>query len=183
MKMNTVIKTVPDIVSVHLKEAASKFGLEKSQDMNRVLEQCWTEKMEVFEQEMIDLGMDEVGDFEPLDERAALFLTYSGSLLSLSPLNQGEREVHYTSIGLRKDVPESLKIDHANIAETARLGSSLAFKDGPLKQTSPLFKIVVPPMSLSKEGQTCLIEDAVTVITEKFVNMNHDAMDDLMDEE
>ncbi|QEN09243.1 hypothetical protein EXM22_15110 [Oceanispirochaeta crateris] len=177
--MNTVVQTVPDIVSAHLKEAATRFGLEKNPEVDQALEQCWTEKMEVFEQEMIDLGMDEVDDFDPLDERAALFLTYSGSLLSLSPLSQGEREVYYTSIGLRKDVPESLKVDHANIAETACLGRSLSFKEGPLKQTSPLYKIVVPPMSLTKEDQTCLIEDAVTVITEKFVNMNHDAMDDL----
>ncbi|MDA3955368.1 hypothetical protein, partial [Oceanispirochaeta sp.] len=145
----------------------------------QALEKCWAEKMDVFDQEMIELGMDEVGDFEPLDERGALFLTYSGSLLSLSPLVDGEREVMYTSIGLRKDVPDSLKIEHANISETAQLGRSLEFKQGPLKQTSPLYKIVVTPLSLDKEDQTCLIEDALTVITEKFVDMNHDLADEV----
>jgi hypothetical protein len=174
--MNTIIQTVPELVAEHLKEAAVQFGLENSEAAYRLLEKSWSEKMQVFKEEMTDMGMDEAGDFDPLDERAALFLTFSGSLLSLSPLENGEREIRYTSIGLRKDVPDSLLIEHANIAEAAEIGKSLSFKEGPIKKTSPLFKIVVPPASLGKEDQTCLIEDAVTVITEKFSEMNHDLL-------
>jgi len=177
--MNTVIQTVPDLVAEHLREAATRFGLDQSESTYQSLEKGWTEKMLIFEQEMDDLGMEESTEFDPLDERAALFLTYSGSLLSLSPMINGEREIRYTSIGLRKDVPDSLEIDHANIAESALIGKSISFKEGPIKQTSPLFKIVVPPVSMGKEDQTCLIEDAVTVITEKFADMNQDLLDEV----
>ena len=177
--MNTVIQTVPDLVADHLKEAASRFGLENSESTYRSLENGWTEKMLIFEQEMDDLGMEDTSEFDPLDERAALFLTYSGSLLSLSPMVDGEREIRYTSIGLRKDVPDSLVIDHANIAESAQIGKTISFKEGPIKQTSPLYKIVVPPAAMEKEDQTCLIEDAVTVITEKFAGMNQDTLDEI----
>ena len=175
--MNTVIQSVPELVGEHLKEAAIRFGLDDSLDTKASLEQCWLEKMGVFEEEMIERGMDEVGDFDPLDERGALFLTYSGSLLSIGPLMGGEREIVYTSIGLRKDVPSSLELDNAVMAETAETGRPVSFKEGPLKQTSPLFKIVVPPLSLDAEEQTCLIEDAVTVISEKFAELNGDMMD------
>ena len=175
--MNTVIQSVPELVAEHLKEAAVKFGLDDSLDTKASLEQCWLEKMGVFEEEMIERGMDEVGDFDPLDERAALFLTYSGSLISLSPLQGGEREICYTSIGLRKDVPASLELSNAVMAEVAETGKSVSFKEGPLKQTSPLFKIVVPPLSLDIEEQTCLIEDAVTVISERFAELNGELID------
>jgi len=174
--MNTVIQTVPDLVAEHLREAASRFGLENSETTYLSLEKGWTEKMIVFEQEMSDLGMQDTAEFDPLDERAALFLTYSGSLLSLGPIVDGAREIRYTSIGFRKDVPESLVLDNANIAEPAFLGKPVSFKEGPIKQTSPLYKIVVPPASMEKEDQTCLIEDAVTVISEKFSDMNQDLL-------
>ncbi|MDC7238958.1 MAG: hypothetical protein PQJ50_01230 [Spirochaetales bacterium] len=177
--MNTIVQTVPETVADHLRDVAVKFGLEDKQESYAALEKSWVEKMEVFEQEMIDRGMDEVGVFKPEDERAALLLTYSGSLISMSPLEGGSREIRYTSIGLRKDVPESMNLDHQEIEGCAEVGQPLVFTEGPMKKTSPLYRIVVPPLSLDIEEQTCMVEDAVTVITEKFADMNQKLLEDI----
>ena len=121
--------------------------------------------------------MDEVGIFDPTDERGALFLTYSGSLISVSPMKFGERDLEYTSIGYRTDVPESLQLDHVALAEYAEVDKILTFKDGPIKQTSPLFKIVVTPESLSEEDQSKLVDEAATIIIDTFVGMNKNLLD------
>lgn len=177
--MNTVIQTVPEAVADHLRDVAAKFGLEEKDESYAALEQCWIEKMEVFEQEMIDRGMDEVGVFKPEDERAALLLTYSGSLISISPLEGGERQWRYTSIGLRKDVPGTMDLNDQEIEGCAEVGEPLLFSAGAIKKTSPLYRIVVPPLCLDMDEQTCLVEDAVTVITEKFADMNQKVLDEL----
>ena len=170
--MNTVIQSVPESIVKHLNEVADKFGLDPGENKARKLQDSWLLKKEVFESKMIELGMDEVGIFDPTDERGALFLTYSGSLLSVGPLKFGERELEYTSIGYRTDVPETLSLEHVTLAEYAEVDKSLSFKEGPLKQTSPLFKIVVTPDSLSEEDQTKLVDEAATIIVDTFVGMN-----------
>ena len=177
--MNTIVQTVPEPVSDHLRDVAVKFGLEDRDESYAALEQSWIEKMEVFEQEMIERGMDEVGVFRPEDERAALLLTYSGSLISLSPLEDGERQIRYTSIGLRKDVPGTMDLENQEIEGCAEVGQSLVFSTGAMKKTSPLYRIVVPPLSLDMDEQTCMVEDAVTVIIEKFSDMNQKVLDEL----
>ena len=175
--MNTVIQNVPDSIAKHLAEVADKFGLDPSDDKALKLQDSWLQKKEAFESKMIELGMDEVGIFDPTDERGALFLTYSGSLISVSPLKNGERELEYTSIGYRTDVPESLNLDHVELADYAEIDKSLSFKEGPIKQTSPLFKIVVTPESLSEEEQNNLVDEAATVIIDTFVGMNKNLLE------
>ena len=175
--MNTVIQNVPDSIAKHLAEVADKFGLDPQEDRAQKLQDSWLLKKEVFENKMIELGMDEVGIFDPTDERGALFLTYSGSLVSVSPLRGGERELEYTSIGYRTDVPESMILEHVELADYAEIDKALAFKDGPIKQTSPLFKIVVTPDSLSEEEQNNLVDEAATIIVDTFVGMNKNLLE------
>lgn len=176
--MNTIIQSVPESIAKHLTEVADKFGLDPGDDKAQKLQDSWLLKKDVFENKMIELGMDEVGIFDPTDERGALMLTYSGSLLSVSPLKFGERELEYTSIGYRTDVPESMTLDHVTLADYAEVDKSLCFKEGPIKQTSPLFKIVVTPDSLSEEDQYKLVDEAATIIVDTFVGMNKNLLEE-----
>ena len=175
--MNTVIQNVPDSIAKHLEEVIVKFGLDSSDDMAQKLQDSWLLKKEVFEEKMVEMGMDEVGIFDPTDERGALFLTYSGSLISVSPLKFGERELEYTSIGYRTDVPDSMKLEHVELGDYAERDKGLSFKSGPIKQTSPLFKIVVTPDSLSEEEQTNLVDEAATIIVDTFIGMNKNLLE------
>jgi len=174
--MNTIINSVPESVAAHLAEASRKFGLSSDHETQAKLQENWLNKKEAFENEMVELGMDEVGLFEISDERAALFLTYSGSLISVGPLKEGIRSLEYTSIGLRKDVPGSMNLDFMALADKAEIDKGLFFKDGPIKQTSPIFKIVVCPETLEVEEQEQIINEASTLIVDTFLDMNIEAL-------
>ncbi|MFO7731527.1 MAG: hypothetical protein R6V86_12280, partial [Spirochaetia bacterium] len=93
MEMNTQI---PENVLKHLRYVAKSFGLGQDDETIQMLADSWQEKLNAFENKMTELGMDEVGLFETEDQRGALALTYSGSLLSISPLSDEGRKVDYT---------------------------------------------------------------------------------------
>ena len=132
----------------------------------------WLEKKEAFEEKMVEMGMDEVGSFDKEDERGALLLTYSGSLVSLGPMEDNERNVEYTSIGFRHDVPASLSKEGCSLAGETSVDKPMLFEKGPIKATSPIFKIVVCPESLSFDEQEELVNDATTMIVDTFIEKN-----------
>ncbi|MFO7729626.1 MAG: hypothetical protein R6V86_02570, partial [Spirochaetia bacterium] len=140
----------------------------------QMLADSWQEKLNAFENKMTELGMDEVGLFETEDQRGALALTYSGSLLSISPLSDEGRKVDYTSIGLRKDVPESITDENCLLKEDMEVEKNVEFIGGSIKRTSPIYKIVAAPLSLNDEEQEELIDEAKTMIIDTFVDMNQD---------
>ncbi len=165
---------IPENIQKHLQYVAKSFGLSEDQETIQILADSWTEKLDAFETKMIDMGMDEIGIFEKTDERGALALTYSGSLVSIGPLGDEGRSIEYTSIGLRKDVPDSVKEDNCALAGDMEVEKSIEFEKGPLKRTSPIYKIVACPVSLSAEEQEELVSEATTVIVDTFVDMNQD---------
>ncbi len=169
---------LPDNITRHLRQVAESFGLDSGEDTIARLGAGWMEKNEVFENSMIDMGMDEIESFDKEDERGALALTYSGSLVSIGPLVDGKRKIDYTSIGFRNDVPPSISRDDCVLAEDAALQRELLFEKGPIKKTSPLFRIVACPDSLSAEEQEELIDDATTIIVDTFVGMNREILGD-----
>ncbi|MBN2508857.1 MAG: hypothetical protein JXB03_01225 [Spirochaetales bacterium] len=172
--MTELHPAIPENIQKHLQFVAKSFGLSEDQETVDALATSWTEKLDVFETKMIDMGMDEVGTFEKDDERGALALTYSGSLVSIGPLTEDGRKIEYTSIGLRKDVPESVKEEGCALRHDMEVEKSIEFDKGPLKRTSPIYKIVVCPLSLSAEEQENLVSEATTLIVDTFVEMNQD---------
>lgn len=171
MEMNTQI---PENVLKHLRYVAKSFGLGQDDETIQMLADSWQEKLNAFENKMTELGMDEVGLFETEDQRGALALTYSGSLLSISPLSDEGRKVDYTSIGLRKDVPESITDENCLLKEDMEVEKNVEFIGGSIKRTSPIYKIVAAPLSLNDEEQEELIDEAKTMIIDTFVDMNQE---------
>ncbi len=166
--------TIPENILKHLQFVAKSFGLGQDDETIQMLAESWSEKQDAFESKMIEMGMDEVGSFEMKDERAALALTYSGSLLSIGPLVDGQRKIDYTSIGLRKDVPESITEENCSLKHDMEVEKSIEFEGGSLKSTSQIYKIVVAPVSLNTEEQEELIDEAKTMIIDTFVDMNQE---------
>jgi len=175
--VSTIVQEIPQLIVSHLEDVAVKFGMEVNQENLDKLKQGWLEKQQLFLEKTSESGMEEQESFDPIDERAALLLTYSGSLIKLGPVNQGGRSVEYTSIGLRQDVPEALDLENAQMAESARVGEPLSFKDSPLKQTSNLYRIMVCPERLSTEEQDELMQDTATIIVDTFIGVNKDMLE------
>lgn len=174
--MSLLSVELPENIKRHLKDVVKTFGLESDEETMDRLISGWLDKEEAFREQMFNLGMEEIDLFESLDDRGLLALTYSGSLISIGPLVEGDRKVDYTSIGFRQDVPETLTKEGSSLAENVVLDRSIVFDGGPIKQTSPIYKIVVCPDSLSSEEQEDIIDQATTMIIDTFADINQDTM-------
>lgn len=174
--MDTLTVDIPANIKKHLEDVISVFGLEHNEETMNNLIQGWLEKEESFKEQMFNLGMEETGSFEKDDERGVMALTYSGSLISIGPIIEGDRKVDYTSIGFRHDVPGTLTKEGALLAESIGLDKGVVFDGGPIKKTSPVYRIVACPDSLSAEEQEDLIDQASTMIIESFAEINNDTI-------
>lgn len=177
--MSTELRDIPESIIAYLREASATFGLANDEETMEKLTESWLEKKEAFEEKMIDMGMDEIGSLDQGDERAILALTYSGSLISIGPIMDENRNVEYTSIGLRNDVPKSLTIDNTNLLSDIEVGKSIEFENCPIKNTSPVFKIVACPEELSVNEQEDMLKEAATVIVDTFVGLNKELLEDM----
>ena len=120
--------------------------------------------------------MEEVDYLEMDDNRGCLIMTYSGSLLNIGPLVEGVRKAEYASIGLRQDVPETAANDDSRLGEDIRIDGEVAFAVGPIKQSSPVFKIAVPMEDMEAEEQEELLSQVTQLLAEEFVEVNKTIM-------
>ncbi|MDC7219562.1 MAG: hypothetical protein PQJ59_06445 [Spirochaetales bacterium] len=174
--MSTLTSVIPPAIERHLEDVIKTFGLDSDMDTMARLKSGWLEKEEAFKEQMFNMGMEETDHFDKDDERGVLALTYSGSLISIGPITEGDRKVDYTSIGFRHDVPDSLTKEGSLLAEDMSLESGVVFDGGPIQKTSPVYKIVVCPESLETEEQEDLIDQATTMIIDTFAGINSDTI-------
>jgi len=99
-------------------------------------------------------------------------MTYSGSLLTLGPMVEGERQAEYTSIGLRKDVPDSAGDKSASLAEDVRIDEPVVFSKGPIRKSSAVFKIAVLKEHLEPKEESERLSEATQILSEDFVEVN-----------
>lgn len=168
--------SIPQNILHHLESVITTFGLEDNEETLDRLKAGWMEKEDAFNQEMANIGMEEIESFQTYDERGVLALTYSGSLISIGPLVDRERKVDYTSIGVRRDVPEALTKEGSQLAEDMVLDRGVVFDGGPIQKTSPVYKIVVCPENLNSDEQSDLIQQATTMIIDTFADINQESL-------
>ena len=167
---------IPQHIQNHLESVITTFGLENDEETMDRLKAGWLEKEGAFNREMANMGMEEIDSFPTYDERGVLALTYSGSLISIGPLVDGERKVDYTSIGFRRDVPEAITKEGSQLAEDLALDKGVVFDGGPIQKTSPVYKIVACPEDLSSDEQIDLIQQATTMVIETFADINQETL-------
>ncbi|WP_020611284.1 hypothetical protein [Sediminispirochaeta bajacaliforniensis] len=156
----------------HLKLLVKTAGLPGNEDSLKQLENAWMEKMEAFDSEVESRGMEVADSFFADDERGALLMTYSGSLITLGPMVGESRSAAYRSIGIRNDVPESIDSNAASLSGDVEVDSVVSFIDGPIEKSSPIFKIAVISSDMAEEEQEELLAEATRILTESFVDVN-----------
>jgi hypothetical protein len=159
-------------VREHLHRLVKSAGLPDTEEAFASLEQGWKEKLESFENQVDENDMELVEDFAADDERGALFMTYSGSLINLGPRGENGRFIGYHSIGIRKDVPESVDAVTTDLAEDVQVDDLATFTNGPIKKSSPIFKIAVITEEMAEEEQEELLADMTQVLTDDFIEVN-----------
>lgn len=163
---------ISEKIRKHIKQLVTTAGLPDTEESLEILEEGWMEKLESFENQVAERDMEMVDEFESEDDRGAMIMTYSGSLLSLGPRDEDGRYVEYRSIGVRNDVPESADADGTQLTGDIHVDGTAAFTKGPIKKSSPVFKIAVITEELDNDEQEELLAEVTQMLTEEFVEVN-----------
>ena len=165
-------ENISEKIRQHIKQLVTTAGLPDTEESLEILEEGWMEKLESFESQVAERDMEMVEEFESEDDRGAMIMTYSGSLISLGPRDEDGRYVEYRSIGIRNDVPESADADGTELTGDIRVDGTAAFTSGPIKKSSPVFKIAVITEEMDNDEQEELLAEVTQMLTEEFVEVN-----------
>ncbi len=163
---------LPKNIQDHIKQITKTSNLGDNEESYELIAKGWKEKMDHFEAQLSLLKMKEVDSHPSDDEKGALILTYSGSLLNIGPNVDGSRKVEYTSIGLRKDVPESASGEGAVLKGDVNIDEEVEFSSGPIKKSSPAYKIAILKESMDAPEEEEALANATQIMAEGFVEVN-----------
>ncbi|HRY79503.1 MAG TPA: hypothetical protein P5117_12275 [Spirochaetia bacterium] len=168
----STFETLEPIIQDHIRQIAKTSGLPAGPDTYEMMADAWLEKKTCFEEALAGNDLEEVSFFGRAEARGALVLTYSGSLLNIGPQVEGLRRCEYTSIGMRTDVPASA-VEEASVLEADLEADEPArFEKGPIKSSSPVFKIAVAKAKLEAEEEEALLTQVSQGLAEDFVEVN-----------
>ena len=156
----------------HIQQLVKTAGLPDTEESMESLERGWEEKLDTFEKQVEERDMEMVEEFDAEDERGALLMTYSGSLINLGPKGDNGRFVAYHSIGIRNDVPESAETGNTDLAEDVAIDEGAVFTNGPIKKSSPIFKIAVIVEEMEDKEQEELLAEVTQMLTDDFIEVN-----------
>jgi hypothetical protein len=178
--MGEYLDQIPSEIRDHIRQITKSSGLPDNEESVEMIAKGWLEKKELFENQLAEMNMEEVEELDQEDEQGCLAMTYSGSLLNIGPVREEGRNVQYTSIGLRQDVPEAAGKEDSRLSSDVRVGEPVSFSPGPIQSSSPIFKIAVTTGDLAPEEQEEQITKATMILAEGFVEVNKDLdLDDL----
>ena len=176
--MGTHFEQIPDTIKNHIREVTKTSGLPDSDESLERIAGTWIEKRELFQEQLRLLHMNEVDSVDSEAQKAALMLTYSGSLISIGvPVKDASSEIfrrwaEYASIGLRMDVPDIATKSDASVSGEIVINQGIEFADGPIKKSSPLLIIATCGEDISPTEQDNRIREATIFLTNGFVKIN-----------
>jgi len=165
-------KSLSDVIQNHIKQIAKTSGLPIGEETYEALATAWVEKKQCFEDGISENNLEEVDFFSKDNEKGAIVLTYSGSLITIGPLVDGTRRAEYTSIGLRTDVPGTALEEDSTLSSDIEQDAIVVFEKGPIQQSSPIFKIAISEEELEPDEEEALLTQVTLDITEEFVEVN-----------
>ncbi len=147
-------------------------GLPDNEESSEKMAQGWLDKKTIFEKQIAEQNMIEIETLPVADEKGAVALTFSGSLVLIGPIVDGFRKAAYNSIGIRKNVPDSMIQENSKLGADISVNNAIAFEVGPVKSTSSIYKIAVCKDDIDAVEQEEKISEVTVIMTEEFVNIN-----------
>jgi len=147
-------------------------GLNDSLESKNRLATVWNHKFDLFCSQISALDMDFTAKLDSSDQRGAIILTYSGSLISLGPHNDDGRWLEYASIKFRTDVPDIAHCKGVLLLNPLEQGLPAEFSGCPLKKTSALYRIAVCLEGTTPDEQQKRIREATIFLTNGFIHIN-----------
>ena len=170
--MSEFLDQIPEDIQDHIKDITKTSGLPDNDESIEMIAQAWLEKKNVFEEKIEEMNMEELDSFDKEDERGAIVLTYSGSIVNVGPMVDDVRNVEYTSIGIRSDVPDSANNDKSKLGGDINIDETIEFEVGPVKSTSQIFKIAVCKGDLSADEQEEKLKETTVILSDEFAKIN-----------
>lgn len=174
--MGENLDRLPDRVREHVRKLVEPAGLSDVENADEMLAEGWLEKHEAFERHTADRGMKLVDSFAKDEMGGALVMTYSGSIVSIGPLVDGERDVAYASIGVRRDVPQMSVKQDSRLAADVAADKVCELAEGPVQRTSPVFALAVFQKALPPAKENAALVEVTQVLTERFVDINNETL-------
>jgi hypothetical protein len=175
--MGEYVDKLPERIREHILSLVGPSGLADDPDAEELLAQGWVEKHEAFERHTAERGMVGVESFPADDPRGALIMTFSGSILSVGPIFEGNREIAYASIGVRRDVPQMSVRQDSALADMVKKDSPVTMITGPVARTSPVYAIAVFEGALEPYKENAALVEVTQVLTKQFVDINRSTLD------
>ena len=170
--MGNYFAAVSEDVQNHLKQLTGLINLPNEEEALEILAKSWLEKEKQFISKINQENMEEVETFSADEKRGSLIMTFSGSLLTIGPLNDNGRYIEYLSIGLRTDVPEKASKNGSILEKDIVIGEPAIFSIGPISKSSPVYKIAVIKEEMEPEEEEKLLSDVTQIISNEFTEIN-----------
>ena len=170
--MENYFANVSEDVQNHLKQLTGSVNLPEGEDALEILAKGWLEKEKLFLSKIEQENLEEVDTYVADEKRGGLIMTFSGSLLTIGPLGDEGRNIEYSSIGLRTDVPEKAVKSGSVLDENITIGEPVLFSVGPITKSSPVYKIAIVSKEMEPKEEEGLLSDLTQVITDEFTEIN-----------
>jgi len=168
---------LPEEIREHLASLKGPAGLQDDPDADELLAQGWLEKNDAFQRHTSERGMVPIDSFGKDDPRGVLIMTWSGSILSVGPESEGDREIAYASIGVRRDVPQMSVRQDSSLADNVERNRPVVLITGPVSRTSPVYSIAVFQDALEPYKENAALVEVTQVLTKQFVDINRSTLD------
>lgn len=157
---------LPEQIKRHLIRLIRSSGMEVNEEILGEYIYQWNKKNDMIENEIDKYNLIELDFLEQNDEREAIIMTYSGSIIRMSPPHDGLRKLQYHSIQSRSDVPQKATIKKAKLAYDIIKDEPVDFKDCKIRCTSCVYKIIVPKSDNDREETRQRMDDLSLILIE-----------------
>lgn len=175
------VKQIPPATLEHLKMLIRESGFGENDEVYRKMVEAWLLKKASFAKMAEHSGFTARERFEKEDTSGCCLLTRSGSLIFLGPLVSGRRDLSYTSIGFRTDVPQTYSESGVALAGDIECGKPVIISGGKMERTSIITDIAVRPQLEPADVQAEELKKAESRIKLEFINHNRQILTERTD--
>ncbi len=156
-----------DTLNPDIQDHLSRIGDAHPQVSLETLAAGWLEKEKIFIKQSQVLGMESAEECQDTSQ-GFLALTHSGSIVAVGPQTGKNRRAVYVSTEKRHTVPARSQSDQSKLSGSIKVGGPITFTAGPVKRTSPVYKLSILSSSLKPPRQNQILEEATTNLSRDF---------------
>jgi hypothetical protein len=139
-----ILSKMPEALARHITLLMRDCGFDTNDEARKKFIRNWLKKKAFFDKIIEHQGFHLVDRIDPEFRDGVIILTYSGSILTLSPeTDEGTREIVYNSIEMRKDVATKTEDRASKILYPIELHKPLLTSAGTIKKTSSVLSMAI----------------------------------------